>query len=87
MADVTALQLTDTFNTLLTRLNEVITKLNKIEIDESNITINLATSSETEPADSSITLNTGTIYLSNTGALKLKYNIAGSVSTKTVSVS
>ena len=83
---ITSLKLTDTFNVLLTRINEIITKVNGVNVDASTLTINLATDSSTEPLDSSIDTNTGTLYLTSTGALKLKYKISTNpVATVTVS--
>jgi hypothetical protein len=75
MADITNLELTDTFNVLLTRINEIVSKVNDVNVDEDTLTIKLATDSSTEPHTSEIATNTGTLYLSNTGQLKLKYKI------------
>jgi|TARA_Y100000296_G_C4972558_1_gene156637 hypothetical protein len=86
MAAITLLKLTDTFNTLLTRLNEIVTKVNKVNVEESKITINFSTSSSTEPQTGDITVNTGTLYFDNTGALKFKYKIGETVTTKTITV-
>ena len=86
MAAITLLKLTDTFNTLLTRLNEIVTKVNKVNVEESKITINFSTSSSTEPQTGDITVNTGTLYFDNTGALKFKYKIDETVTTKTITV-
>tara|TARA_B100000809_G_scaffold246524_1_gene274584 strand:- start:4237 stop:4530 length:294 start_codon:yes stop_codon:yes gene_type:complete len=86
MAAITLLKLTDTFNTLLTRLNEIVTKVNKVNVEESKITINFSTSSATEPLPGDIAVNTGTLYFDNTGALKFKYNLDSTVVTKTITV-
>ena len=72
---ITLLELVDTFSTLVTRLNEVITKTNNINVDSSTATLKLSTGAITEPQDADIDSNTGTLYFTSTGVLKYKYKI------------
>ena len=50
MANIVAIKLADTFSTLKDRINEIITKLNKITMDDTSLTLSTIT---TEPTSSS----------------------------------
>lgn len=50
MANIVAIKLADTFSTLKDRINEIITKLNKISMDDTSLTLSTIT---TEPTSSS----------------------------------
>ena len=50
MANIVAIKLADTFSTLKDRINEIITKLNKISMDDTSLTLSTTT---TEPTSSS----------------------------------
>ena len=44
MANIVAIKLADTFSVLKDRINEIITKINKITVDDTSATLSLVTS-------------------------------------------
>ena len=80
MATITSLVLTDTFNTFMTRVNGLISKLNTITADASTLTMGF---SSTAPSSSEQAKSTAIMYVDTSdGKLKLQSkNGSGTVTT------
>mgnify|MGYP003125564509 CR=1 FL=1 len=74
MATITSLVLTDTFNTFMTRVNSLISKLNTITADASTLTM---TFSSTAPSSASQTNSTSILYTASDGKLKVQSKDSG----------
>ncbi len=82
MATITGLNLTDTFNTFMTRVNSIITKLNSITADSSTMTLTFAS----DPSSASQANSTAIIFVDTDGKLKLQSkNAGGTVTTYVLS--
>ena len=85
MASITSLVLTDTFNTFMTRVNGLISKLNTITADASTMTIAF---SSTAPSEAEQANSTAIMYVDTSDAGKLKLqskNSSGTVVTYVLS--
>ena len=85
MAAITSLVLTDTFNTFMTRVNGLISKLNTITADASTMTMAF---SSTAPSSSEQANSTAIMYIDTADAGKLKLqskNSSGTVVTYVLS--
>ena len=84
MAAITSVILSDTFNTLMTRVNSIISKLNTITADASTMTMAF---SENAPNDASLSDDSAILYVDSNGIFKLKRNVgAAAVTTHTVTI-
>ena len=78
MANIVAIKLADTFSILKDRINEIITKLNKITVDENSTTLTMVTTQPTTASSS----GSGTAVLwvdssTNPPELKVTINVSG----------
>ena len=79
MATITSVILSDTFNTLMTRVNSIISKLNTITADASTMTMAFSASA---PSSASQANSTAIMYVDTTdGKLKLQSKSSGGVVT------
>tara|TARA_Y100000590_G_scaffold35900_1_gene38966 strand:+ start:5433 stop:5852 length:420 start_codon:yes stop_codon:yes gene_type:complete len=79
MATITSLNLTDTFNTFMTRVNSLISKLNTITADASTVTVNHSASA---PSSGSQTNSTAILYTDSAdGKLKVQSKDGSGTST------
>jgi len=78
MATITSLVLTDTFNTFMTRVNGLISKLNTITADASTLTMGF---SSTAPSSASQTNSTSVLYTASDGKLKVQSKDSGGTAT------
>ena len=77
MATITSLVLTDTFNTFMTRVNSLISKLNTITADASTLTMGF---SSTAPSGTQ-TNSTSVLYTASDGKLKVQSKDSGGTAT------
>ena len=77
MATITSLVLTDTFNTFMTRVNGLISKLNTITADASTLTMGF---SSTAPSGTQ-TNSTSILYTASDGKLKVQSKDSGGTAT------
>ena len=78
MATITSLKLTDTFNTFMTTVNSIITKLNSITANSTTMTLAYAP----DPDSASQANSTAIIFVDTDGKIKLQSkNASGNVTT------
>lgn len=83
MATITSVILSDTFNTLMTRVNSIISKLNTITADASTMTFSFSSSI---PNDASLSSSTAVLFVDSSGNLKIKKNVGGTITTHAVTI-
>ena len=74
MAAITSVILSDTFNTLMTRVNSLISKLNTITAEASTMSFSFSSSA---PNDASLSNSTAVLYVGADGKLNLKSKNSG----------
>jgi|ETNmetMinimDraft_30_1059905.scaffolds.fasta_scaffold301321_2 predicted RNA-binding protein len=77
---IDSVKTTDTFEKQRTSLNEVVGKLNKIDLDETELHLS-AHGVPTEPADSEVANNSFCLYMTPAGKVRIKVNIGGAIET------
>jgi hypothetical protein len=77
-----AMKLSDTFNTLKDRINEIITKINKVDLEQNRLVL---TTGATAPiADADIAANTAMLWVDDSANVKITIDVAGTRTTYTI---
>tara|TARA_Y100001951_G_C11163895_1_gene196357 strand:+ start:404 stop:667 length:264 start_codon:yes stop_codon:yes gene_type:complete len=77
-----AMKLSDTFNTLKDRINEIITKVNKVDLEQNRLVL---TTGATAPiADADMAANTAMLWVDDSANVKITIDVAGTRTTYTI---
>ena len=76
------MKLSDTFNTLKDRINEIITKINKVDLEQNRLVL---TTGATAPiADADMAANTAMLWVDDSANVKITIDVAGTRTTYTI---